>query len=496
MGKRCIHGCFSTKVSRRGLLGMGAASIAGAAVPAFAETGAGQRGKRRRLLFKGGTVLTLDPTIGDFAKADVLVEGGKIEAVGPHIHAHGAHVVDARGMIVMPGFVDTHRHMWQGLLRNIGPNDLLLDYLNTILFGFAPVITPDEVYLGNLVTALSAANAGITTLLDWSHIATTPEHSDAAIEGLKAAGVRGVYAYGPNFGVQPPWYENLNDPYPGDIYRLATEHFSSSDQLLTLALAAAGPEFAPVSAAAIEWQVARDIGVPITVHVGVGAPGQQGFLAELSNLVSLGDDTTYIHACTLSDFEWDLIAASGGKVSLAMPVEMQMGHGMPPIQRALDRGVRPSLSVDVETNQPSDMFTQMRACFALQRGLLNQANLFPDQSHAPNLLTARDVLEFATVEGAKTNGLGSKVGTLTPGKQADLIMLNARSINVAPVNDPVGAIVLGMDTSNVDSVFVAGRPLKFKGKLVGVNEHRLLRAAENAQLALLERAGAPPPPNL
>jgi cytosine/adenosine deaminase-related metal-dependent hydrolase len=169
---------------------------------------------------------------------------------------------------------------------------------------------------------------------------------------------------------------------------------------------------------------------------------------------------------------------------------MQMGHGMPPIQKALDMGIRPSLSVDVETNMPTDMFTQMRACFALQRGLLNQDHLFPDTSHVARLLTAKDVLALATIEGARANHLDHKTGSLTPGKQADIILLQTRALNVAPMNDPTAAVVLGMDTSNVDSVFVAGRPLKWRGKLVGVDVDRLLRRVADAHEALMARAGS------
>jgi 5-methylthioadenosine/S-adenosylhomocysteine deaminase len=482
-------------VSRRELMGAGAAlGLLGMASSALAQDlPRNARGSRRTLL-QGGLVLTMDPALGDFKKADVLMEDGKIAAVGQHLDARGGDVVDASGMIVMPGFVDTHRHMWQGLIRNIGPDDLLPDYLTNVLFGFAPILTPDEVYLGDLISAYSAMNAGITTLLDWSHIATTTEHTDAAIEALRDSGVRGVYAYGPNFGVTPPWYENPNQPYPGDIYRLRQQYFSSSDQLLTLALAAAGPEFSNVDAAVIEWQTARDVGARISVHIGVGTLGQQGLLQQLASRVQLADDTTYIHACTLSDTDWELIAQTGGAVSLAVPIELQMGHGRPPLQKALDFGVPVSLSVDVETNMPTDMFTQMHAAFAVQRGYLNEQHLFPDVSHRAQLLTARRVLEFATIGGANINGLGAKIGSLTPGKQADVVLLQARAINVAPINDAVGAVVLGMDSSNVDSVFVAGKPVKWRGKLVNVDVPRLLTRAEKARLELMRRAGVSPDP--
>jgi 5-methylthioadenosine/S-adenosylhomocysteine deaminase len=480
-------------ITRREVVGVGAAlGLLGVTRSALAREG--DRARSSRVLLKGGIVLTMDPAIGDFNQADVLMEHGKISAVGANLPAHGAEVIDARGMIVMPGFVDTHRHMWQGLMRNIGPDDLLTDYLSNVLFGLAPIMTPDEVYVGDLISALSAMNAGITTLLDWSHIATTPEHTDAAIAALKDAGVRAVYAYGANFGLTPPWYENLNDPYPGDIFRLRRQYFSSPDQLLTLALAAAGPEFSTVDAAAIEWRVAREVGARISVHVGVGTLGQQGLLQQLASRVPLGSDTTYIHACTLSEADWQMIADTGGSVSLAIPTELQMAHGLPPIQKALDYDVPISLSVDVETNMPTDMFSQMHAAFALQRGLLNQAHLFPDTSHQSELLTTRQVLEFATIGGARVNGLGDKIGSLTPGKQADVILLQTRAINVGPLNNAVGAVVLGMDSSNVDTVFVAGKAVKWRGRLVGVDVDRLLSRAEKARVAMLERAGRPTQP--
>jgi 5-methylthioadenosine/S-adenosylhomocysteine deaminase len=490
------------RTTRRAALKMGTLGLLGSLVApeAFlkgalaADNAAAASTGRGKMLLKGGIVLTLDKSLGDFSQADVLIEGGKIAAVGRKIDAGDAEVIDASGMIVMPGFIDTHRHMWQGLLRNVGPNDLLGDYLAKILFGFAPKMTPEDIYLGNLITALSAMNSGITSMLDWSHIATSPQHTDAAIQGLRTANIRAVYGYGPNFGLKPAWFENPQSAYPNDIRRLRKEHFSSADQLLTLALAAAGPEFSNVDAAAREWTIAREVGARISVHVGVGLLGKKGALQALGEKVKFADDTTYIHCCTLSDKEWRMMADSGATVSLAIPIEMQMGHGMPPIQKALDSGIRPSLSIDVETNQPTDMFTQMRACFALQRALMNEKNLFggpePDRT---KLLTVRDVIQFATVEGAKANGLGHKIGTLTPGKQADVIMLRADTINVTPLNDVIGDIVLGMDSGNVDSVFVDGRAIKREGRLLNVDLAGLRQRAAQARAALFERAKIPEP---
>jgi cytosine/adenosine deaminase-related metal-dependent hydrolase len=282
-------------------------------------------------------------------------------------------------------------------------------------------------------------------------------------------------------------------PYPSDLFRLKTEKFSSNDQLLTLALAAAGPDFANLPAAEAEWKIARQADVRITVHAGLGDPDSLVRLnanLEAAGELGLSNDTTYVHTSNLSDESWALLAGTGGTVSLAVPVEMQMGHGTPPIQRVLDLGLRPSLSVDVETNNPTDMFHQMRSCFALQRGLLNVGHYFGDTSHVPRLLTARQVLEFATIEGAIANGLGDKVGTLSVGKSADFLLLNARAINVAPINDPVAAVVLGMDTSNVEAVFVEGKPRKWQGQLLGVNVEQVISAAEAAQQRLYERAPA------
>jgi cytosine/adenosine deaminase-related metal-dependent hydrolase len=439
-----------------------------------------------KTLLKGGIVITLDNDLGNFMEADVLIDGSKIAQVGPHLDVgDDVHVIDASDMIVMPGFVDSHRHIWEGLLRNIG-TDVPLEgrnsYMSHVLGKLAPSYRPSDAYIGNLVSALGALDAGITTLLDWSHIQASPDHTDAVVDALRASGMRAVFAYG------FPWWGKWEPNQPGWFVRAAKTHFSSNHQLLTLALAPYGPEFTEFEITKSHWKLARDVGARISVHVGVGTFGKRGKLEEFGRSGLMGPDTTYIHCTTLNDEEIQMIVDSGGTVSLAAPVEMMMGHGMVPTQKFLDRGLRPSLSVDVETNVPGDMFSQMRTVLALQRALLFQRSL-AGEDNLPPFLTARDALEFATIEGARANGLGDKVGSLTPGKDADVIMLNTNSINIMPINDPIGAVVWGMDTSNVDSVFVAGKAMKRHGELIGVDLNRLGTLVYEARDYVVKKSG-------
>jgi cytosine/adenosine deaminase-related metal-dependent hydrolase len=438
-----------------------------------------------RTLLKGGTVLSLDPEVGNFRKGDVLIEGSKLTAVAPEIEAGDAEVIDASNTIVMPGFVDTHRHIWEGILRNIGtvvPLEGDVSYLAFILNVLAPVYRPEDAYAGDLISALGAIDAGITTLLDWSHIQATPDHSEAVIQALKDSGLRAVFAYG------NPWWKAPDEEQDNWFRAIAANHFSSQDQMLTLAYATPGPEFIPFEMAQSHWELAREVGARITAHVGVGSFGKFDKVGEMGRAGLLGPDTTYIHCTTLNDDEVQMIVDTGGSVSLACPVEMMMGHGMPPTQRFLDRGLEPSLSVDVETNVPADFFTQMRSVISLQHALLFDAKL-GGAEHVPEQVTTRDVIRWATIEGAKANGLDHKTGTLTPGKEADVIMLRTDRINVLPVNDPIGAVVWGMDTSNVDSVFIAGKAKKRAGELVGVDVAKVAELAHASRDYVVSTSG-------
>ena len=234
---------------------------------------------------------------------------------------------------------------------------------------------------------------------------------------------------------------------------------------------------------AADWAVAREVGAPITLHVN--GSGRLLPLAE-----DMGPDVTYIHAPNLLEEEWQLIADTGGHISIAAPIEMEMGHGIPPIQQALDHGIRPSLSTDVETEMPGDFFTQMRTVFTLQR-MQALARQRAGETKAPALLSVRDVMEFATIQGARDNALEHKTGTLTPDKEADVIMLRMDAINVTPVNNAYGAVVLGMDTSNVDTVFIGGEVMKWRGELVGVDLDRVRRLADASRDYVVSAAGWP-----
>ena len=466
-------------ISRRDFLNTSTAAglvmpaLAGAAMTACASAYQGNGppvggGPGQRLLLKGGVVLTMDPRLGDFDRADVLIEGSKIAAVGLNLPV-SAPEVDASNMIIMPGFVDSHRHTWQGQLRNILPNGRLdPDYIRDIGGTARSVYRPQDVHAGDLLSAWGALNSGITTLLDWSHISNTPEHSDAAIQALTESGIRAVYGYGT--GAAGP-----RNKYPADIASLRSQYFSSEDQLLTLALATA---FDPK-----HWAAAREVGAPITLHVN-----GTNLLLPLAKL--MGPDVTYIHCCNLSPEEWKLIADSGGGVSLAAPIEMEMGHGVPPFQETLDRKIPLSLSNDVETEVPSEFFTQMRTAFLLQRMLVFQRER-AGEKNLPPLMTVKQAVEIATMGGAKVNHLERRVGSLTPGKEADVILLRADTINVMPLNHAYGAVVLGMDTSNVDTVFVGGKARKWKGTLVGVDVKQLRRQTEQSRDWLLAQAKWP-----
>ena len=402
--RRTIESTGADKASRRGFLKGGAGLVAGAAVAQLlprqiaAQQNAGNAGLLERLtnpggrpiILKNGYVLSLDSQVGDFERGDVLIQGKKILSVGPNLAAPAQSiVVDAAGMIIMPGFVDTHHHQYETVLRAINADGRLgtlpfypeaKSYRTVIQAIFTPIYLPEDARVAELIASLNQINVGVTTTVDTSQVQLTPAHTDACIAGLKESGRRALFTYtvgGPDAATK----------FPQELQRLRKQYFSSDDQLLTLGSGGGSQE---------QWKIARSIGAPIVNHV----VGQSANLNALAQAGLMGPDNEYIHCTRLSDGMWKMIADTGGKVSIATAIEMKSGQGTPPIQAALDHGIQPSLSVDNETSMPADFFTQMRATFTVQRMFINERTLNGEQN-VPSLMKSRDAIEMATIAGAK-----------------------------------------------------------------------------------------------
>jgi cytosine/adenosine deaminase-related metal-dependent hydrolase len=432
-----------------------------------------------RLILRNALVMTMDPQIGDLVTGDVLIEGTKIAAVGPRLNSD-APALDCTGRIVIPGFVNSHHHMFQTALRGYWSDALSADYFSQSRQGEKAVFhvyTPEDVYWGQYAGALEQINAGTTTVVDTSQCTETPEHTDAAVDGLMASGARVVYAYSARaHGSAPhPTYA-----YPADITRLREAYFPGDDQLVTLALGSAVDE--------ANWRLARKLQLPIYSHVNDEAAGLH--VERLSGLGLAAAWNTYIHCTGLAESTWGVIAETGGKISLSNLVEQTLCTGMPGIQHALDHGVSPTFSTDAVSLGPTDMFSQMRASYALQRSRAQEREITEGRGGV-EILDTRDVLRMATLEGAKAAHLEDKVGSLTPGKEADIVILNPMMLNTAPLNHAAGAIVMFMDTSNVESVIVGGRIKKQSGRLVDVDVPAVVSALQRSVDGIMARSGYP-----
>ena len=455
-----------------------------------------------RMLIKGGFVLTQDPELGEQAGADVLIEDDKIAAVGMNLSADGARTIDATGDVVIPGFIDTHRHTWETSIRTCAPDFALITYFGSILDKFAPHYRPDDVYAGNLWGSLECINAGITTLVDWSHIMNTPAHADEAVRGLQESSIRSVFAYGfPNTSLQDWWF---GPDYSGSVLttqgdearRIRKQYFNSDDGRITMGLATRGPGFCKEHVVRHDWELAKELGINITVHVAMDRFGYTKMqIAALRDMDLLYPGTTYVHASHFTPEEWALARDSGGNVSFAPQIEIQMGHGWAPAVTALEHGIPIGLSSDVATTASSDQFTQMHAIFGSERGRKHQAAWDADLDGlqaSPGLITARQVLSWATMGGAEVAGIADRTGSLTPGKQADIVIIDGSAVNVAPIIDPVGAVVCAADVSNVRTVMVAGEILKDDFRLKASLEAPR-KAVEGSRDYLLSKFGDPEP---
>ena len=430
-----------------------------------------------RILIQGGTLVTLDPKLKEL-EGDVLVEGDRIAAVAPSLaadpRAAGAEVIDAAGMVVMPGLVNSHIHTWELTLRGIGADWISArDYFANIHGNLAQRFEAEDNYVANLLGALAQLNAGTTTIFDWCHNLRTPQMTDASLDGIVESGIRAVFGHGPAkpMGVKmaKPYYEI---PQPKDeIRRLRTGRLASDDGLVTLALACLGPDYGTYEVAEADIRLAREYGVLNSAHTA-GRRGKRmvpdGFW-RLNKAGLLGPDHNVVHGNCLPDDELKMIVDAGCSVSATSMAELLNWDYVPLLGRIEKLGATPALGTDVDPYFAASMWQEMRRAFTHQRETdnraLSAAGRYPAEAHAT---TVRTALKWATLGGAKALRLEHKIGSLTPGKQADLILVRTTDLNIfpsVPHGDPVQAVVMNAETANVDTVLVAGRVAKRHGKL-------------------------------
>jgi cytosine/adenosine deaminase-related metal-dependent hydrolase len=407
-----------------------------------------------KTLLRGGCVLTLGARTPNFPQADVLIDGGRIAEIGPGLRARDAEQVDAADTIVMPGFVDTHRHAWRSLYRNLGAAARGDD--GSAAFGERA--GPDDVYAVTLIALLGAVEAGVTTVVDWSDAGAGDGFAEAALQAHADAGLRTVFVH-------------VAGAPGGRPVREAVERARAAAGPATTV--AVGTEGLDPAALEREWAAARELGLPVQGHAGADGPGAIG---RLHGRGLLGRDATVVHAANAGEPDLDAIASSGAALALAPSAQMAGGTGMPGIQEVIGRGIRPGLGVDDERVAPGDMFAQMRATISLQHATVFERKL-AGKGALPKLMSTRDVIRYATVDGARVAGLVGVTGSLEPGMRADVIVLRTDKPNIFPINDAIGAVVWGMDTSNVDWVFVEGQAL-MSGGVFRADVHRVRELAE------------------
>lgn len=424
----------------------------------------------RQTLIRNATIVTMDPATPDRAAGDLLVEGDTIRAVGPRLEASAeASVVDGTGTIVIPGLVNAHQHTWQTGLRGVAGNWTILEYFRHVHAGLATKFKPDDIFIANLVGALNQINCGTTTLVDWCHNNPTPDHTDRAIDGLAESGIRAAFFHGspkpdPKPGERPFW----EVPHPrNEVERLRKTRFATDDGLLSLGLAILGPHYSTYDVAVADFKLARDQGLIASMHCAGGEARTPDGWDRLRAEGLLGDNNNIVHGNNLTDAQLRFMLERGVTFSLTPETEMTQGHGFAITGRLRKLGARPSLGVDLESGISGDMFTVARMALATQRAKDNDDSRtalgkLPDTS----TITTREALAWITVEGARMLKQSHRIGTLTPGKQADLVMIRADALNMWPVHDPITSVVTQASLANVENVMIAGAWKKWQGRLV------------------------------
>ena len=448
-------------------------------------------------LIRQAHLITMDPLLGDFI-GDLLVVDDQIVAIAPQLEIDDAEVIDAQGMILVPGFVNAHMHTWQTALRGLVSNWTLPAYFKQVHAGLATKFKPADIHVATLAGALNQINCGTTTLGDWCHNNPTPAHTDAAVEALKGSGIRAVFFHGspkpdPKPGQLPFW----ETQHPrNEVERLLKQGLGARGSKLGLGLAILGPHYSTLEVAVHDFSLAKEFGLIASMHQGGGVARTPQGWAVLDQKHLLGSHINIVHGNNLSDAELRRFVELGMSFSVTPENELTQGHGFPITGRLLALGASPSLGIDLESGLSGEMFLAARIALGVQRGLDHALYRAQHEEIAPqHALTCRQALEWITIEGARALGLSESIGSLTIGKQADLVLIDARQLNMFPVHDPVNTVVMQTSLANIDSVMIAGQFHKRHGQLLEVDVQGISsnlqasgrRIAEEMGLQVLER---------
>lgn len=428
----------------------------------------------QRTLFKGGTILTLDAKVPNLAVGDVLVQGSRIAAVGPVLQADDAQVIDAAGHIVMPGLVDAHHHMWLGVMRRMMPNvDDLFAYIDVVAEQLGAHYRPLDMYLSTKLTAAASLDAGITTIIDACHSSRSPEHTDAALDALEDSGIRALHMVGAAMDKKAS-----SAHLPSDLQRLAHNWNTAGSRVQVGLFGQLNLEW---------WKVARELDMRILTEF-IGDLAKLG--PDFAKPGVLGSHNIFNHCTRVPQETWKLLADAGVNITINPRSDALFGFDDETFayQQAVHHGLTPALGIDLDTAFGSDMFGEMHALFGQQRSAMRYRR-FRGEADAPAPISVEAVLQASTVNGARAAGLENQIGTLTPGKQADLIMVRTNGVAVFPVTNAIGTIVQAVERADVDTVMVAGQLRKHAGKLVDVDLAKLHEDVTASRDYLIEASG-------
>jgi cytosine/adenosine deaminase-related metal-dependent hydrolase len=444
-----------------------------------------------RTLIRAATILTMNDRVGDIVGGDLLVEDDRIEAVGRDIATADAEIIDGRGKIIIPGLINAHMHTWQTALRGFASNWTLLEYFRRMHAGLATVFKPEDIYIATLVGALNQINHGVTTLVDWCHNNPTPTYTDAAVRALFESGIRAAFFHGSPKPDPKPGQPHFSEvPHPRtEVERLLKGPFADRNGRVTLGLAVLGPHYSTLEVAQHDFRLAREFDLVASMHQGGGPAKTPGGWEKLIEQNLVDSRINIVHGNNLSDALLRQMVDLGVSFSITPENEMIQGHGWPITGRLLKLDARPSVGVDLESVLSGDLLSVARVALSTQRAIDNAdarsaSGTIPETTTIP----VREALRWITIEGARMLGREDHIGSLAPGKQADLVVIDAEALNAVPVHDPIATVVMQTGLANIEAVMIGGVWKKRAGRLAFDNlearKHELARSGERLVRAI------------